>query len=197
MGTVRPKLGRPRKDGGNLSDTQKAIQEMIALPTDLYRPEKEVVRLKAQFQNRLSVRPLNKPPEEVTMRDIAKVVGVSSETVAQIIGKDLRALEYLLDRKTENEEIQYLWELCLQRAEKEILIGESKMLPNLMKILADVGRKTPDKSAKFQVDASQNRILAMDEQGLRSLIASRASELGLIEDGSTVDAEELRLDVEG
>lgn len=196
MGTATPKLGRPRKDGGQLTETQKAVQEMLALPTDLYRPANEVVRLKAQFQNRLSLRPLKKAPEEVTMRDIAKVVGISSETAAQIIGKDLRAVEYILDRKTEDEEVQYLWELCLMRAEKEILIGESKLLPNLMKILADVGRKTPDKSAKFQVDASNNRILAMDEQALRAMISARAGELGLLEE-STVDVDLTSSDDEG
>lgn len=176
------KLGRPRADGGELTKTQQEVQALMNISEGLYRPEKEIVRLKAQFQNRLALRPLKKTPEEVTVRDIAKVVGISSEMVAKVIGKDLRAIEYILDRKTEAEETQYLWELCLQRAEKEILAGESKLLPQLMKILAEVARKMPEKGGtNFSIDASQNRIMNLDEAALRAHISARATELGLLE----------------
>jgi len=179
MGTVKPKkLGRPRADGGELTETQKDLVRCMQVSEGLYKPEPSVMRLKSKFEAGLKDRPISKQPEELTMRDIAKVCGLSSETVAKVIGSDLRAIDYIVDRSDVGQQEHYLWQLALKRMESILLLGDDKVASNLIKTLAEINRRFPDKSTNFSIDT---KVLNMSEDQLKTRIQAMAAEQGLLQ----------------
>lgn len=187
MTKVTPKLGRPAKDGSQLSEGQKQVAQALATP-DLYVPPNEVLKLKARFQNRLRQFPkiAAKETDDLTARDIAKVCGLSTEYVNKTTGGSLDAINTIIDRNTVDEQEKFLWELALKRMETVLLKGSDKDAGNIIKLLASVNKRLPDSKMQFNVDAGNTRVMNMGADELKAYVAAKSKELGLLQEAEVL-----------